>query len=84
MDKLASMWLPKGLSMTLNTAKAGEHYTIAGCEASLKMRNKLEALGLVPGQTVNVISRTAAGLIVEVKNSRLAIGDDLARSLIVK
>jgi Fe2+ transport system protein FeoA len=47
------------------------------------MRNKLETLGLVPGETIGVISKTAAGLIIEVKNSRLAIGHDLARSLTV-
>ncbi len=70
--------------MTLNTATAGKRYIVVSCEASLKMRNKLETLGLVPGQMVNVISRTAAGLIIEVKNTRLAIGNDLARSLQVE
>lgn len=69
--------------MTLSAAGAGDQYTIVGCDAPLKMRSKLETLGLVPGETVNVISKTAAGLIVEVKNSRLAIGRDLANSLTV-
>ena len=69
--------------MTLSAAGAGDQYTIVSCDAPHKMRSKLETLGLVPGETINVISQTAAGLIIEVKNSRLAIGHDLADSLTV-
>jgi Fe2+ transport system protein FeoA len=38
---------------------------------------------LVPGERINVIQSTDAGLIVEVKHSRLAIAHDLAGCLIV-
>ncbi|MDR3053363.1 MAG: FeoA domain-containing protein [Coriobacteriales bacterium] len=69
--------------MTLNTAEAGSDHTLIACNAPAKTRSKLETLGLVPGETINVISTTGAGLIIEVKNSRLALAHDLASSLIV-
>jgi Fe2+ transport system protein FeoA len=40
-------------------------------------------MGLVPGETINVISASATGLIVEVKHSRLALSHEMAQSLLV-
>ncbi|MDR0888752.1 MAG: ferrous iron transport protein A [Coriobacteriales bacterium] len=65
--------------MTLAEAKAGERHLIVRLATDLKLRQKLEAMGLVPGQGVNVINSTGAGKVVEVKHSRLAIGMDLAK-----
>jgi Fe2+ transport system protein FeoA len=47
------------------------------------MRSKLETLGLVPGERINVLQSTSSGIIIEVKHSRLAIAHDIAGSLIV-
>jgi Fe2+ transport system protein FeoA len=47
------------------------------------MRSKLETLGLLPGEKIRVIQKTRAGLIIEVKRSRLAIAHDLACCLTV-
>lgn len=69
--------------MTLNKVAAGRDYRLVACNAPTKTRSKLETLGLVPGERINVIQSTAAGLIIEVKRSRLAIAHDLAGSLIV-
>jgi Fe2+ transport system protein FeoA len=69
--------------MTLNKVSAGGEYRLVACNASHTMRNKLETLGLVPGERVNVIQNTNAGIIVEVKHSRLALTPDVAGSLIV-
>jgi ferrous iron transport protein A len=69
--------------MTLNTVDAGKEYRLVACDAPGKTRSKLETLGLVPGERINVIQSTPAGLIIEVKHSRLAIAHDLAGSLIV-
>jgi len=69
--------------MTLNKAGVGENRRVVACQAPAKLRTKLETLGLVPGERVNIISSTDAGMIIEVKSSRLALGHDLAESLIV-
>lgn len=67
--------------MTLSAANIGETHELATCDVSPKTRNKLETLGLVPGQKISIIQKTRSGLIIEVKNSRLAIAHDLAKQL---
>ena len=69
--------------MTLSTALTGGEYLFITCDAPMRIRNKLETLGLVPGEQISVIQNTRAGIIIEVKQSRLAIAHDLARSLFV-
>lgn len=69
--------------MTLDTVKVGREYRVSSCDAPLKIRNKLETLGLVPGEHVSVLQSTGAGLIIGVKDSRLALSHDLANCLIV-
>ncbi|HBT94799.1 MAG TPA: hypothetical protein DEB24_01195 [Coriobacteriia bacterium] len=44
---------------------------------------KLEALGMLPGESINVIQKTGAGVIVEVMRSRLAIARDMAKEMSV-
>jgi Fe2+ transport system protein FeoA len=69
--------------MTLNSVNAGSEYRLVALNASAKTRSKLETLGLVPGERIHVLSSTSAGLIIEVKQSRLAIAHDLAGSIVV-
>jgi Fe2+ transport system protein FeoA len=69
--------------MTLNKVNAGNAYRLVACNAPHRTRSKLETLGLVPGERINVIQNTDAGIIIEVKHSRLAIANDIADSLIV-
>jgi ferrous iron transport protein A len=69
--------------MTLNTVNEGSEYRLVALNAPAKIRSKLETLGLVPGERINVLSSTTTGLIIEVKQSRLAIAHDLARSIVV-
>ncbi|MDR0501042.1 MAG: ferrous iron transport protein A [Coriobacteriales bacterium] len=69
--------------MTLSKAAPGSGHRIIACKACGNERCKLETMGLVPGECVNVISSSASGLIVEVKHSRLALSLEAADSLIV-
>ena len=69
--------------MTLDNADINKGYRLVSCDVPPKTRSKLETLGLVPGEHINVIQRTNAGLIIEVKRSRLAIAHDLAESFVV-
>ncbi len=70
--------------MTLNDVEIGESYKIVNCDLPLKTRSKLESLGLFPGESINIIQKTGAGVIVEVMRSRLAIAHDMARELVVE
>ncbi len=69
--------------MTLNDVEIGGTYKIVTCELPMKTRSKLEALGLFPGESINIIQKTGAGVIVEVMRSRLAIARDMAGELSV-
>ena len=70
--------------MTLDNINIKQECQLVSCEASPKQRSKLETLGLVPGERIKVVQKTGAGLIVEVKKSRLAIARDLASCLFVE
>ncbi|MDR3315077.1 MAG: FeoA domain-containing protein, partial [Coriobacteriales bacterium] len=48
--------------MTLNKVTVGSEYRLVACNAPSKMRSKLECMGLVPGERINVISSTGSGL----------------------
>lgn len=69
--------------MLLSEARRGEGYTVVRCNVSEKVSAKLGSLGLVTGQRIRVLSSTFAGLIIEVKGSKLAIGKSLAGEVVV-
>ncbi|MDO4851039.1 MAG: FeoA family protein [Actinomycetota bacterium] len=70
--------------MLLSDAQEHGEYTVVRCgDVSEKVSAKLASLGIVTGQRISVLSSTYAGLIVEVKGSRLAVGKSLARELVV-
>ena len=64
--------------MTLKQALAGSTYHIVNCNVSGKTRAKLDSLGLVRGEAITVLSSSFAGLIIEVKGSRLALSREIA------
>jgi len=70
--------------LTLNRAKAGKQYRLTSWKIDSRTRHKLETLGLTANSPIEVISNTALGSILNVKESRLAIGNDLARRIIVE
>ncbi len=59
--------------MILSNAKAGSVHTIAACHATGRTRARLDSLGLVVGERISVRSSSYAGLILEIKGSRLAL-----------
>lgn len=59
--------------MILSQAKAGSEHTITECRASGPTRARLDSLGLVVGEKIHVLSSSWAGLILEIKGSRLAV-----------
>ena len=55
----------------------------AGEENTIQTRKFLETLGFVVGGKVTVVSQTEGNLIVNIKESRVAIGKDMANKIMV-
>ena len=63
--------------------KEGEPNIIKKVGGKEETRKYLENLGFVTGGTVTVISQTGGNMIVNVKDSRVAIGKDMANKIMV-
>ncbi|MBO4388414.1 MAG: ferrous iron transport protein A [Spirochaetales bacterium] len=69
--------------MPLSLAGRGEEVIIRRVGGSPEVRQHLENLGFVPGSLVSVVNTLGGNLIVKVKESRVAINDDMARRIMV-
>ena len=69
--------------MPLSMVKEGEPNIIKKVGGKEETRKFLENLGFVTGGTVTVISQTGGNMIVNVKDSRVAIGRDMANKIMV-
>lgn len=69
--------------MPLSMIKAGEPSIIKKVGCKEETRRFLENIGFVTGGTVTVISEIGGNIIVNVKDSRVAIGKDMANKIIV-
>lgn len=70
--------------MPLTMARAGEPNVIYRVGGKEETRRFLENLGFVTGGVVTVVSRTDGNMIVNVKESRVAIGRDMANKILVE
>lgn len=69
--------------MPLSMAKSGEVNVIQKVGGKEETRLFLEKLGFVVGSPVTVISVIAGNLIVNIKDSRVAIGKEMANKIMV-
>lgn len=69
--------------MPLSMVKEGEPNVIKKVGGKEETRKFLENLGFVIGGTVTVVSQIGGNLIVNVKESRVAIGRDMANKIMV-
>ena len=69
--------------MPLTFATAGEENIIKKVGGKTDVRSHLENLGFVPGGSVTVISDIGGNLIVNVKESRIAISREMAGKIMV-
>lgn len=67
----------------LSMVKPGETNTIKKVGGKEETRKFLENLGFVTGGEVTVVSEIEGNLIVNVKDSRVAIGKDMANRIMV-
>ena len=69
--------------MPLSMVKPGETNTIKKVGGKEETRKFLENLGFVTGGEVTVVSEIEGNLIVNVKDSRVAIGKEMANRIMV-
>ena len=69
--------------MPLSMIGEGETATITRFAGQEETRRFLENLGFVVGAIVTVISKTGGNVIVNIKESRVAIGSDMASKIMV-
>lgn len=69
--------------MPLSMAKAGETVTIRKITGKDEVRQHLAELGFVVDSTVTVVSEIAGNLILQVKDSRVAVDKTMANRIMI-
>lgn len=69
--------------LPLTMASQGEPVTIKKIGGKQETKKFLEILGFVVGGTITVVSEINGNMIVNVKDSRVAIGKDMANKIMV-
>ena len=69
--------------LPLTMANPGEPVTIKKIGGKAETKKFLETLGFVVGGVVTVVSVISGNMIVNVKDSRVAIGKDMANKIMV-
>lgn len=69
--------------MPLTMANTGEENIIRKVGGNPETKKFLESLGFVSGGTVTVISEISGNLIVNVKNSKVAVSREMALKIII-
>lgn len=69
--------------MPLSFTDVGEENTIKRIGGNPEVKKHLENLGFVVGGTVKVISALGGNVIVNVKEARVAISEEMARKIMV-
>ena len=69
--------------MPLTMAKSGERVTIKKITGKDEIRQHLAELGFVVDSDITVVSEIAGNLIVQVKDSRIALGKSMANRIMI-
>ena len=69
--------------MPLTMAKVGEPNTIKRIGGREETKKFLENLGFVTGSVVTVVSEMSGNMILNVKDSRVALGKDMANKIMI-
>ena len=79
--------LPKNLKgghHALAFAKSGDVLTVIRIGGSPKVRSHLENLGITLGAPITVVQNTPSGIIVNIRDSRVAISMEMANKIFVQ
>ena len=69
--------------MPLTLAALGQNYIIKRIGGNPDVRAHLQNLGFVSGATVTVVSSMGGNLIVNIKNTRIAISKEMAGKIMI-
>lgn len=69
--------------MPLTFANVGEEHIIKKVTGDSRARSHILDMGFVPGESITVISSLSENFIVKVKESRVAISQDVASKIII-
>ncbi len=69
--------------MPLSLAEVGETNLIRHIGGSPEVKKHLENLGFVVGGTVTIVNRLGGNVIVNVKEARVAISEEMSRKIMV-
>ena len=69
--------------MPLLFASIGEEVSVKQVGGSTEVRQHLVELGFNPGSPITVVSKVSTGLIVKVKNSRIALDKSMASKIMI-
>ena len=69
--------------MPLTMARVGERNAIKKVGGQAETRQHLENLGFVPGAPITVITEIGGNVIVNVRESRIAISREMANKILV-
>ena len=69
--------------MPLTMVNQDEHFLIKKITGKEEVRRYLENLGFVAGAEVSVVSKICGNVIVQIKESRIAISKEMAQKIIV-
>ena len=69
--------------MPLALANIGEEYMIRRVSGNPEEKKHLEDLGFTAGGPVTVVSALGGNIIVKVKESRIAISEEMARKIMI-
>ena len=83
MPWLEDLKFPRGYQMGTHIADLNSVNTIKKIGGSKEQKRHLENLGFVPGAVIVVVSKTNGNVIVNVKEVRIAISEELARKIMV-
>ena len=69
--------------MPLTLSERGETSVIKKIGGSPEVKKHLENLGFVVGGDVTIVNALGGNLIVNVKDSRIAVNEDMARHIVI-
>lgn len=69
--------------MPLALAAIGEENLIRKVGGSPELKKHLEDLGFVPGGAATVVAAIGGNVIVKIKDSRVAISEEMARKIMI-
>ncbi len=69
--------------MPLSMSRAGEPATVRKITGNTETKRFLENLGFLAGTQVEVVSSIGGNVIVNVKDSRIAVNEDMARHIYI-